>query len=286
MTVDFSLQPASPWLVRSWFVALCVAGTMAELVFTGRRMWAARVSSAPQISRPAFQYLFELCGRNDPRVVERLEALHELGVVHGRCGRVFQRRTGGIRIVRHFGARHGVSHVWAPQPFAGTQYPFEIVVTCAPLEAISLPPSVAAVIPPRRLSARPRGAPASQHSDGPARAGREVLDLLNAASASSGTIHCHVAHHYDWTEEQCLTILGNCRQAMHPDARLLIIEMVLPEGNVMHPGKLLDLMMLVGPGGQERTAGEYRLLLDKAGFRMTRVVPTESAVSLVEAVVA
>jgi hypothetical protein len=94
----------------------------------------------------------------------------------------------------------------------------------------------------------------------------------------------HIIH--DWTEEQCLTILGNCREAMHPDARLLIIEMVLPEGNVMHPGKLLDLMMLVGPGGQERTAAEYRALLGRAGFRMTRVVPTQSAVSLVEAVVA
>lgn len=94
----------------------------------------------------------------------------------------------------------------------------------------------------------------------------------------------HVIH--DWSEEQCLTILGNCRQAMHPHARLLVIEMVLPEGNVMHPGKMLDLMMLVGPGGQERTAREYSALLAKAGFRMTRVVPTESAVSLVEAVIA
>jgi hypothetical protein len=73
---------------------------------------------------------------------------------------------------------------------------------------------------------------------------------------------------------------------MRPDARLLIIEMVLPEGNVMHPGKLLDLMMLVGPGGQERTAREYGALLDTAGFRMTRVVPTACAVSLVEAAIA
>ena len=44
------------------------------------------------------------------------------------------------------------------------------------------------------------------------------------------------------------------------------------------------MMMLVGPGGQERTAEEYGALLDKAGFRLTRVVPTESAVSVVEAV--
>ncbi|MBC8107216.1 MAG: methyltransferase [Anaerolineae bacterium] len=91
----------------------------------------------------------------------------------------------------------------------------------------------------------------------------------------------HVIH--DWNEEQCLTILGNCRRSMNPDSRLLIIEMVLPEGNAPHPGKMLDLMMLVGPGGRERTEQEYAALLGKAGLRLTRVVPTESAVSVVEA---
>ena len=94
----------------------------------------------------------------------------------------------------------------------------------------------------------------------------------------------HIIH--DWSEGQCLTILGNCRKAMKPGARLLIIEMVLPPGNEPHPGKMLDIMMLVGPGGQERTASEYDALLKKAGFRMTKVVPTPSAVSVVESVIA
>jgi hypothetical protein len=91
----------------------------------------------------------------------------------------------------------------------------------------------------------------------------------------------HIIH--DWSEAQCLTILANCRRAMNPASKLLIIEMVLPEGNTPHPGKLLDLMMLVGPGGRERTEAEYGALLGKAGMRLTRVVPTESAVSVVEA---
>jgi hypothetical protein len=94
----------------------------------------------------------------------------------------------------------------------------------------------------------------------------------------------HVIH--DWSEEQCLAILGNCRRAMKPDSRLLLIEMVLPPGNAPHPGKMLDIMMLVGPGGRERTEQEYRDLLAKAGFLLTRVVPTESAVSVIEASVA
>jgi len=52
----------------------------------------------------------------------------------------------------------------------------------------------------------------------------------------------------------------------------------------MHQGKLQDLVMLVFPGGQERTEAEYRVLLGKAGFRLNRVVPTTSVVSIVEGV--
>jgi len=94
----------------------------------------------------------------------------------------------------------------------------------------------------------------------------------------------HIIH--DWSEPQCLTILGHCRRVIGPAGRLLIVEMVLPEGDTPHPGKMLDLMMLVGPGGQERTESEYGALLEKAGFRLSKVVPTASAVSVVEAVVA
>jgi hypothetical protein len=91
----------------------------------------------------------------------------------------------------------------------------------------------------------------------------------------------HIIH--DWTEAQCHTILGNCRKAMKKGAKLLIAEFVLPEGNTPHFGKLADMIMLTIPGGEERTANEYRTLLDAAGFTMTRVVPTASDVSVVEA---
>jgi hypothetical protein len=93
----------------------------------------------------------------------------------------------------------------------------------------------------------------------------------------------HIIH--DWSEEQCLTILGHCRRVMKPTTRMLIIEMVLPAGNQPHPGKMLDMMMLVGPGGQERTEPEYRALLKKAGLRLSKIVPTDSAVSVVEAMI-
>jgi len=100
-------------------------------------------------------------------------------------------------------------------------------------------------------------------------------------AANGAFLLSHIIH--DWSEAQCLTILGNCRRIMTPNSRLLIIEMVLPTGNTQHPGKIYDMIMLTIPGGQERTEPEYGELLEKAGFRLTRVVPTESAVVIVEA---
>jgi O-methyltransferase domain/Dimerisation domain len=96
---------------------------------------------------------------------------------------------------------------------------------------------------------------------------------------------CYVLSHilHDWNDEQCLTILRNCRKAMETDGRLLIVEMVLPPGDAPHPGKILDMVMLVVVGGVERTEAEYATLLSEAGFRLHGVVPTNSPVSIVDA---
>jgi hypothetical protein len=92
----------------------------------------------------------------------------------------------------------------------------------------------------------------------------------------------HIIH--DWDEGENATILRNVREAMKPDGKLLIVEMVLPEGDEPHMGKMLDMMMLLVPGGEERTPSEYAALLEPNGFKANRVVPTASAVSVVEAV--
>ncbi len=88
---------------------------------------------------------------------------------------------------------------------------------------------------------------------------------------------------HDWDEASALTILRNVRTAIAPDGKLLLMEMVLPEGAPWHPGMLLDLEMLVSAGGRERTAAEYSELLVQAGFRMTQVLPTAGPMSIVEA---
>jgi SAM-dependent methyltransferase len=103
----------------------------------------------------------------------------------------------------------------------------------------------------------------------------------NVPAGADAYVLSHIIH--DWNEDQCLTILGNCRKAMKPGARLLIVEFVLPEGNTPHFGKLVDMVMLTIPGGEERTASEYQTLLAAAKLKMTRVIPTASDVSIVEA---
>ena len=93
----------------------------------------------------------------------------------------------------------------------------------------------------------------------------------------------HIIH--DWDDDRCVTILRNCRRAMDPDGRLLLVEMVLPPGDASHPGQMLDMYMLIlNAGGMERTEEQYGELLRRGGFRLTRVVPTESPVSVIEAV--
>lgn len=92
----------------------------------------------------------------------------------------------------------------------------------------------------------------------------------------------HIIH--DWDDGENAAILRNVREAMKPDGKLLIVEMVLPDSDDPHMGKMLDMMMMLVPGGEERTAAEYAELLEPNGFKVTRVVPTDSAVSVVEAV--
>jgi O-methyltransferase domain len=107
--------------------------------------------------------------------------------------------------------------------------------------------------------------------------------FTSVPSGADAYILSHIIH--DWDEDRCLTILGHVRKAMNPAGRLLIVEMVLPPGDTAHPGKMLDMVMLVILGGRERTESEYASLLSKAGFRLTQVVPTGSAASIVEAAV-
>jgi C-methyltransferase len=88
---------------------------------------------------------------------------------------------------------------------------------------------------------------------------------------------------HDWSDDKAVQILRRVRAAADPAAVVLLIEFVLPDHHREFPGNVVDLEMLVQATGRERTATEYRYLLEQAGFEMTRVVPTAGPLSLVEA---
>ena len=91
---------------------------------------------------------------------------------------------------------------------------------------------------------------------------------------------------HDWDDEHSIRILRNCRQAMRPGRRLLVVEVVIGSANESHFARLLDLEMLViTQGGRERTEAEFRKLYEAAGFRLAQVMATGAPVSIVEGVV-
>jgi SAM-dependent methyltransferase len=88
---------------------------------------------------------------------------------------------------------------------------------------------------------------------------------------------------HDWNDEDALKILRNCRRAIRPDGKLLLIESVLKPPNEPDPGSFNDLTMLVvAPGGKERTEAEFRSLLREAGFSLMRVIPATGLTSIIE----
>ena len=86
-----------------------------------------------------------------------------------------------------------------------------------------------------------------------------------------------------WDDDRSIAILRSIRAAMNPGGRVILLESVLPAANVADLGKVIDLEMVVMTGGRERTADEFRRLFDRAGFTLTRVIPTKSPLSVIEA---
>jgi hypothetical protein len=86
---------------------------------------------------------------------------------------------------------------------------------------------------------------------------------------------------HDWADEEAAAILRAVRRAAHERTELLVLELILPDGAQPHPAKVLDIVMLGVTGGRERTQGEYASLLAAGGFRLDRVVPTASPLSVI-----
>lgn len=84
-------------------------------------------------------------------------------------------------------------------------------------------------------------------------------------------------------DEGALQLLGNCQTALNDGGRVLIIEAVVTDGPEGAGARVMDIEMLFGPGGRQRTVQEHAALLEAAGLRFERLIPA-GGTSIVEAV--
>ena len=102
----------------------------------------------------------------------------------------------------------------------------------------------------------------------------------DALPAADAYIMKHIIH--DWPDQKCQLILKACRKSANPGGKLLVVDSVIQPGNNFEPGKFLDIQMLIFPGGQERTESQFRDLFSSSGWKLTRVIPTAAAESIIE----
>jgi hypothetical protein len=86
---------------------------------------------------------------------------------------------------------------------------------------------------------------------------------------------------HDWNDSNSVKILRNCRQNLNQNGKILLIEQVVEEPFNF---KMLfyDLHMQVMLGGAERTEEEFRYLIDAAGLKLDRIIPTKSFLKIIE----
>ncbi len=73
---------------------------------------------------------------------------------------------------------------------------------------------------------------------------------------------------HDWSDKDAVAILKAVRKAAPANAKLLLIELLLPEKPEPNPVYMLDIVMLAVVGGRERKRSEYEALFGEAGFRL------------------
>ncbi len=110
-----------------------------------------------------------------------------------------------------------------------------------------------------------------------------VGDFWESVPRGDAYIVKNLIHDYD--DAQAGKILSNIHQAIANNGKLLVVEMIVPPGNEPSLAKILDVeAMIMTPGAIERTAVEYRQLFAKSGFEVSRIIPTKSPMSIIEAI--
>jgi hypothetical protein len=104
----------------------------------------------------------------------------------------------------------------------------------------------------------------------------EVLPAPAELYVLKGTLH-------DFADPQAIAILRNCATTMRSSDKLLIIEQVVPTGNVPHPNKTMDMVMMFLLGGKQRSLEEWSALLERSGLKRCNVIATPTPYTIIEA---
>lgn len=106
-------------------------------------------------------------------------------------------------------------------------------------------------------------------------------DFFTAVPPGAGAyLLQHILH--DWNDEQATRILRTCRSAMPADGRILVVEAVLGPDPESRQAAFLDVDMMISTGGRERTMEEFAAVCTAAGLTLAKVVPTRSALAILD----
>jgi hypothetical protein len=110
-------------------------------------------------------------------------------------------------------------------------------------------------------------------------------DYLRAVPAQGDAyMISHVLHQVN--DAEAVTVLTNIRKVMAPVGRVLVIDPVIPAGDLPHPGKFMDITMLTLTQGRDRTEPELTGLFEQAGLRHVETVSLSAPSSVVVAMTA
>lgn len=108
-------------------------------------------------------------------------------------------------------------------------------------------------------------------------------DMFNKVPAADAYLIKRVLH--DWNDAECHQILSTMHRSAPKDARMLIVEQVVPGPDTSHFSKLFDVHMMIWGTGRERTAEEYAGLLKEAGWRYLQTwYPPSKMLGVLEAI--
>ena len=111
-------------------------------------------------------------------------------------------------------------------------------------------------------------------------------DMFESVPTADAYVMKHIIH--DWDDEHCLQLLRTCQRSMNGGGRVICVDSVLPPfGDTSGTAaKFLDLLMMAGIRGKERTRQEWEDLYAAAGLRVASVTPLQDnfGTSIVEGV--